>query len=351
MRSNRRRGKRIVLWTICLFWLIQLGGGLVLDHFWTRARFPWQARVYDELQAQASPPDIVFFGSSRFGSNINCAIVDAVLKREFGDAAPRSFNAFVPAGDPTTAERMFAEMTASGYRPKLVVIEVSPETVAERDNWLYQHAMRLLDWRDVPEAAPALVRNGRIMYLLRARLMPLYAHRYQICQETISLAKSLFWGKEPIPSPPRVPLPEKDPELPALTADVKQRMEKAFADITREVQDYRAAGVAARRLDRMLARCRSLGVDFILVGVPVSTGHRRAYTPHVLAAYREYIDGLLTRHGGAYTDWHDKLVDNCFSDGHHVNPEGAIHFSRRLTQEVLVPCWQARRYQEIHVDR
>src|SRR5262245_22590786 len=190
-KENRRRGFRIVLWLMGLFMLAQLLGGLVLDYLWIRVRFPWQAEVYDHLQARAKPPEILFLGSSRFCSNWNCGILDAGLRKELGIDSPRTFNAGVPWGDTTVSERLFDDMVHMNYRPKLVVVEVNPVILTNRDNWLNHQALRLLDWRDVPEAFAALCKNGKILYLVRGRLLPLYLHRDQICKNAFALLAPL----------------------------------------------------------------------------------------------------------------------------------------------------------------
>jgi len=99
-------------------------------------------------------------------------------------------------------------------------------------------------------------------------------------------------------------------------------------------------GMTARRLERLLDRCQSAGVEVLLVGVPVSSPFRRAYTPDVDANYLAYVHGLTERYACAYTDWRDKLLDNYFMDGHHVNWQGGAYFSQRFAASVLVPLWR-----------
>jgi hypothetical protein len=325
-----------------LFWLAQVLGGLALDYVWIEARYPWRAHVYERLKECPHPPEILFLGSSRFEGNLSCPVLDAALRRDLGAEAPRTFNAAVPVGDPTVAERILEDLFRQGYRPKLVVVEVSPETLARRDNWLYQHALRLLEWRDVPEALPALCRNGRIMYLFRGRLLPLCTHRYLICKEAIAGVSSLF---HPVPRTPACDMEvgepvESDPEPPELTPATVALMEAAYRGLGRELQDYRVGGVSSHRLERLLERCRSQGVAVLLLGVPVSSPHRRAYTPEVDERYRDYLRELTQRYGCTYSDWRDALPDEYFTDNHHVHPEGAVYFSRRLAPAVLVPLWR-----------
>src|SRR4051812_44569622 len=97
--AARRRGVRILLWVASVFCLAQLGGGLLLDYVWIKPRYPWRAEMVARLHARKHPPEILFFGSSRFGTNLHCDVLDAELRRALGAAAPRCFNASLPAGD------------------------------------------------------------------------------------------------------------------------------------------------------------------------------------------------------------------------------------------------------------
>src|SRR5437588_98967 len=104
--ENRRRGFRIVLWLVVLYSAAQLLGGLVLDYVWVRPRYPYRADMYATLRARQPTPEIIFLGSSRFGGDISCPVLDAELRVHLGEGAPRTFNASLSAGDPTVFERV-----------------------------------------------------------------------------------------------------------------------------------------------------------------------------------------------------------------------------------------------------
>jgi hypothetical protein len=225
----------------------------------------------------------------------------------------------------------------------LVVLEIDPPTLSHRDRWLHQHALNVLDWRDVPEAAPALCMNHRIMYLIRSRLLPLYLHRYHICKCTMAWTKSLISPSAPPQrSDPPIPVPiEEDPQAPELTDAVRQKMDQDFRDLCEVVRDYRVGGVVAQRLERLLQRCQSANIPVLMVGVPVSSPSRRACTPEVTATFLAHMRSLTERYPCAsYTDWRDQLPDNFFMDGHHVNQPGSIFFSRCFAARELAPLWQ-----------
>jgi hypothetical protein len=342
-KDHRRRGFRIVLWLMGLFLLAQLLGGLILDYLWIRVRFPWQAEVYDNLQARAKRPEILFLGSSRFCSNWNCGILDAALKNDLGEQAPRTFNASLPYGDPIVAERLFDDMVHMNYHPRLVVVEVNPVALARRDNWLNHQALRLLDWRDVPEAFTALCKNGKILYLVRGRLLPLYLHRDQICKNSTALMASLFHA-QPVPPPCDPPIPATvpaDPELPPpLSPAIRAQVQANCNVVAFELRDFQPGGVAGGRLERLLDHCRSMGISVLLVQPPVCSQYRQAIPPQADAAFEDYMGRLCQHYGCRYCNWANHLPDPYFRDEHHAYPEGAVYLSRRFAPGVLVPLWR-----------
>ncbi|MBI2804191.1 MAG: hypothetical protein HYX68_04305 [Planctomycetes bacterium] len=343
-KATQRRGLRILLWIPCLFLLAQISGGLVLDYAWVRPRYPMKDDMLTNLHSRKHLPEIVFLGSSRFGSDIDCGVMDAELRHRLGDGAPRTFNASLPAGDPTVSERTLEELLQQGHRPKLVVVEVEPGCLAGKDNWLYQHVLNVLDWRDVPEAGLALCRNGRIMYLVRGRLLPLCLHKYHIRKEATRLVKGMF-GSTPAltPSDPPVGTPIlDDPKPPATTAAVSAVREAGGQVFAREVQDFHLGGVAARRLERLLACCQSAGIKVLLVDVPVSTPQRLARPSEVDKAFLEYVNTLTIRYGCAFANWRDQVPDEYFADSHHAYHEGGVYFSRRFAARELAPRWRGK---------
>jgi hypothetical protein len=345
-RAKERRGFRILLWVPCLFLMAQVLGGLVLDYVWVRPRYPMKADMFAHLKARKQPPEVLFLGSSRFHGNVNCAVMDAELRLHLGEKAPRTFNAALPAGDPTVFERVLDDFLRDGYRPKLVVVEVDPGTLAGRDNWLYEHALNVLDWRDVPEASLALCRNHRIIYLVRGRLLPLYLHNRQIRKEATVVLKSLLGSGHAAVriDPPVLPAVIADPEPPPMTPVARAAMEQGGLDVGKETRDYHLQGVVTRRLERLLARCQSSGIAVLLVRVPVSSPQRRGITAEVNAAFLQYMKTLTALHGCCFTDCRDRIPDSYFRDGHHVYAEGGIYFSRRFAATELAPWWREGAY-------
>ena len=104
--------------------------------------------------------------------------------------------------------------------------------------------------------------------------------------------------------------------------------------------NYRIGGNNTAALERMLQSCRANGIKPILLAPPVTAPHRQVYTPAIEAAFGDYVHALCQHYGCTYVDFRAQVPDALFSDNHHLLPEaGGRYFSRRLTEEVLVPAW------------
>lgn len=357
-RRASRRGGMVLCWTAILFFLGQTLGGLVLDTVWTRVRNPFLHWHLDRLALLEEPPTIVCLGSSRFGSQLDESELTRTVRELTGDATVRVFNASLPAGDPITSERTLDQLLEAGIRPRLVLLEVCPEVVGHRNDWLCIHLVRQLDWSDAPSYTGELIRTGHILRYLKARLLPLYQHRRRILEELEQEFAEA--GREEkdrsgtrridaaVPPPKDLdtrPAGEVWAELVQQTihdpdADLRQRSALGLRDVRRFLRRYRTGGNSARALERILERCRAEGIETVLVGVPVSEIHRAQYTPEIDALYRTYLDGLGARYGCRYADFRARVPDGLFMDNHHATPEGAVWISRLLAVDLVAPLWE-----------
>jgi hypothetical protein len=112
-------------------------------------------------------------------------------------------------------------------------------------------------------------------------------------------------------------------------------------DMNRWMKDYRTGGgLTHEALERIFQNCSQRGILVVLVGVPVSSDHRRYYTPEIDRIYRGYLEELAQAHGAIFVDYRDQIPDAQFSDHHHLKQTGGDIFADRLAREVLTPCWK-----------
>jgi|GEM_PF-2600780 len=352
-QANARRGLRTLLWALGAFTATQLLGGLLLDYVWPGIRFPTAELTFKALARQPRSPDIMCVGSSRFGAGFVQEHIRDQLRAASGDSDLIVFNAAIEAGDLITARYVMDHAFDQGVRPRILVVEVSPETLARRSEWMGQHVLRQLTWEEIPEHLGSMYRSDNLLRLVSARLLPLHMHRRQICLRIKDAAEHELnvLTRTAKPGKPRKPRPTATPDQGVPWEVFKEmrddrhdpeRLRIGLAAIKRWLSNYRVGGSANRALEGLLARCRQEGCQVILVGVPLAQGHRALYTPAIEQAFVGHMTDVCRRHGCRFVDYRARIPDEMFRDNHHLRRCGGEEFSRLLTQEVLLPAWMER---------
>lgn len=349
-RPSATRVRRALLLAFGFYLCGQIAVGLALDHAPLRVRFPQAAGVLRKAAKLERSPDVVILGSSRFRASVMTREMDDVLRKGHGQAPPVLLNAAVEAGDGYAMDLLLRRLLAAGVRPRLALIEISPETLARRNGWMNAHIARQLTFPEEAAILPEIALSRKIDLLVAARLNPVYFYRREI----------LIWitGRKPpflrVPDPAEVAreqssqesadavAPEPgagDPERAA--EEFRRRAGRGARHIRKWLRKYEISGIAAEGLDRLLERCRAHGVKAILIGPPVTAVHRAVYTDDVESAFRAHLKDLAKRYGVGYVDYRERLPDDLFLDNHHTNAEGARTFSRLLAEEVVRPSWSS----------
>jgi hypothetical protein len=285
-------------------------------------------------------------GSSRFEGAIRPGVIDPLL-RQYTRLAPRTFNAAVGAGDPLVAERLYDRIRRTGRRPALLVLELSPEHLAQRSLLLREQVLRQMTWADLPSYLPDTCLYTPVMRLLSSRLVPLYFYRYQLRKKAVTLLspgtdRCLMprpaATEDACPPPNLNDLPPPQPPLARVPGT--PTVPPPTDHLTRWLKDYRLSPLISAALERLLARCRAEGTDVLLVGAFTMKGHRELYTPEIEKTYRAYVQHLTTKYGCRFVDLRDRLPDHGFGDSLHASDAGAKHFSGVLAREVLITLWR-----------
>jgi lysophospholipase L1-like esterase len=347
-RAGATRAKRAVLWGVALFWAAQFGLTLLLDYVCPDIRFRTLVDTLAALRAHPRSPDILCLGSSRIGTAFREDIIAKEVARLTGDEDVSVFNAGVEGADLPTARLVFERILAEGTRPGLVVIEVSPETLAARNRWLRHDFIRQLTWGDVLTQGAELVRSGGATDVLKMRIIPVHYHRDRLRRELYQRARNAYtdWrdrrrGRD-LPADIHtsgvawdVYMKNKrdEPTPPAV------RTEAGLPLVRKWVEHYQIGGGPAAALEALLRRCREEKIAVVLLGVPLSGPHRAFYTPEILTAYHGHVDRLCQEYGCRFVDYLDSMPDAAFQDDHHLMMEGAQEFSQRLAREAVAPAW------------
>jgi hypothetical protein len=329
--SNPHRSAQILLLAAILFFSGELALGVYLDTAPLFVRFPEAAAVLERARTQNPPPDIVFFGSSRFMAAIAPAEIDQDLRASRGRRIPAVFPMAVLGGDFVSTEFLLDRMLAEGVRPRIAVIEVSPDLVGRPPHLLSAQLERLFRWRDVWHWLPELF-EADWSALLTARIIPTYHYRKEL----------LGWlvGRSPpylsVPAPEFLSGPAGEPPSATETPDDPTHGVERWA---RWLRRFRISERCAEALERVLVRCQKEQMACILVEPPVASGHRALYGADVLTPYHALLERLGRDYGAPFVDFGARLPDSSFRDDSHVNRTGAIRFSALLASSLIEPLW------------
>lgn len=327
-RPHAHRSRSILLLAVLVALAGELAAGVLLDRAPLHIRFPAAARIVNSLQRLKSAKNILFFGSSRFGNDVNAETVTRELRAAgVGDGAS-VFNAFVTAGDPVAMEFLTDKLLAADIRPSIAVIELLPEVLARRNLWLHFHLARQFRWPEVWKTLPEAYRSGKLSTVIAARIMPVYLFRGELQRWALqvlnpSSSPSTLEGEN---TPPRQQAP--------VDADTLQ---EGAVKARRILRDFKIGGLSAQALERLLERLRISGAIVVLVGPPITSPYRRAHQAPVEAAFLSYMQRLGEKYGARFFDYRDRLADDRFYTRYYATTDGSVHFSRLLAREVLVP--------------
>jgi hypothetical protein len=356
-RSPGMRALQVFLWAGVSFALVQLGGNLWIGVCQPELRSAYLLDVFQQAAECDYRPQILCLGTSRLGMGLNCEVANAELRQGTRDPSVEVFNASIASQDFPTAEFLLRQLQHRGFRPQLVVVEVSPELLAEHNYWLGAHGLPAPPLSDLSLYLGDLGRSVSTWpRLLWQRTCPLYHHRREIWTHYPEVFRP--WLGDPVPSlvrrfarfpGDRSAAARSDQAAQEMYLDTRQtlqrpeRVREGLAKLRLWLDDYRVGGLAARSLTRLVERCRQQGSTVVLVMPPVASEQRTLYTPAIQTAFRSYLDQLVRATGCQLVNGSAELPDEVFLDNHHVQrPRGALVFSRWLARQVLVPAWRSR---------
>jgi hypothetical protein len=346
LRVNHAPGRRALLWGGVIFCAAQLATGVLLDFAWSYLRFPGLTQTLAVLRDLPRSPDVLCLGSSRLGTAFREQVIEAGVQGITGHAEFVAFNAGQDGADLAAIDLTLERILGQGMRPTVVVLEVCPETLAERNFWLAYEIERQWTWWDAAARFPDACRSRGTGHLLQSRLLPLYHYRHAIRGE-ICARLGLPAADDAQDGPRASPhsglewksYMQQQAEDPT---PVPVRIQNQLGCFRKWLRDYRVGGHSVSAFERLVARCRENDVAVVLVAPPLCSQHCRLYSPTTEAAFLDYVGHAAKRHGCQFVDYRGRLPDDMFQDCHHVAWEGGQTFSRQLASEVLAQAWLAR---------
>jgi hypothetical protein len=354
MRDRARfqtRGRTALLGALVLVVLTQVAAGLFLDRYGLSVRFPSAARVLGRVTREPQP-DIIILGTSRFEGIPSAEVANVLCQAGPRDRRPVIYNLSVPAGDPIAQEFILNHLLETGIRPRMVVAEVGPDFLRQRNELFSMHHHRQMVWSDVPTCVHDVARVHHLPDLIASRCVPLYVHRRGLREQSLNALDHLDsplaaflqvkGGSEEVEARPEINsvMNLVPPDVSPLTADQEQQFAEMSRSGDRSFRDYQITGSTLAALERMLTRCRKEGIEVLLVAGPMLSYWRCHYTSEIEGAYQQCIDRLVRTYGCSYADYRERLPDRYFKDCMHPNEAGMLYFTRLLAQESLARYWK-----------
>jgi hypothetical protein len=100
---------------------------------------------------------------------------------------------------------------------------------------------------------------------------------------------------------------------------------------------FRVSPIVDKALRELLDICERERISAALFLMPEGSEFRGWYSAEARTNIDTYLDGLCVEYGIPLVDTSRWLPDDCFSDSHHLLPQGADRFTERLGREVLTP--------------
>jgi hypothetical protein len=340
-RRSAVRARAALVWSLALFVAIQLG-----IHLWfTTDRElgdPEFGRKLSDLQAALAEnpgcPLILTLGSSRMATAFRPEVLP--WPPGPGGRTPVAFNFAIVGSGPEMSHLVLHRLLAVGIRPAWVLVEYWPPF------WTTQRSLH--DFRgqiDIGRLDVSALRLlggylARPQYLYRAwmeaRLAPVYTYRSALLDRFAAavgagtpatnvtvhnLDISGWW------SPRTEHLPEYDASVRSST----------LAHYRPRLQRYAARVIPDRALRATLELCRRNQIRATVVFLPEGDEFRRCYPETVLSNIDGYLRRVERECGANVVDARRWIEESAFVDSHHLFPEGATVFTRRLGQEILIP--------------
>jgi hypothetical protein len=339
---RKRRARQTLCWAVGTFVLVQLGVGLALDCWGAHIRFPYAARTIAQVKRLPQSPLVISLGSSRMGLCFRATEVAQCLRQQIGDAELQVYNAAIPRGDLLTAEFVLDGLLRQGAprRGGVLIVEVSPETLARRNDWLDTDIKNQFTWADLPRLAREIRYAGamQLRSLLSSRTIPIYLYRQQLRRElALGGIDEVASDNSGLCQGATGDNWTEVYERLANSADFQQRTAMMLPGLRKWLRDYEIGGLSESALKRLLQHCGREQIQVVLVGMPVTSAYRQCYSPEVQRQYHAYLQEVTEKFGCRFVDYQDQVPDPCFWDGYHVLAEGGKLFSARLVKDALIP--------------
>jgi hypothetical protein len=333
-----------LLWAVLGFVLLQVGLNQAMKSWLPQWRDPYFGYKFlslrDRMKASAhTVPSVVMLGSSRTGFGLRGQIAEELLQQQLG-VRPIVYNYGIVGAGPNLELICLKRLLAAGIRPDLLLVEVLPPLLGSLElppmevHWLPPPRFTLSELK-------LLERHGFPMDRYRrdwreAWLLPCYGHRFNLVSwvspQLLPFELRQDWGRGADASG-WIPLMALD-----LTPErYRWNVQQAHREYAELLQGFRFCEPACRALREILEICRHEQIPTALVLMPEGSEFRSWYPPGAWAQIDGFLQELSRTYATPLINARSWVLDEDFSDSHHLMKNGAAVFSERLARDALLP--------------
>jgi hypothetical protein len=353
MRSQerQRRARRActaLLCSVVSFVGLQAGLTWAMEKWVPHLRAPYYAFKADRLKERirraradekaGAPPAkvVVMLGSSRAADGLRGGLVEEELSKRLGQPVVL-FNFGIAGNTPMNQLLDLERLFDRGVRPDLVLVEVLPSTLADsavalldllpaermglwdrrvlRDHYMPVGQLRRYSWKCW--ALPWYTHRIEMLSVLAPRLVPRWVR-----QDGARGCDRSGWYLA----------------YPNISAPARENARKTtLASYGPVLRVFRLGSPFAPALARTLKRCRDAQVPAALVLMPEGSEFRDLYSPLAWQQLEGFLEGLSREYKVPVVNAREWVPDRHFLDTHHLLPEGAAMFTRKLARSVVLP--------------
>lgn len=346
-RTSRARGRSAILVAIVVFVALELGMGLGSEYY-PRLRDPFYGdklvKLKHKFAQHPEAPTVVVLGTSRTGFGFHGARVDERVRNQGLQVV--TFNYGIPASGPITHRLYTRRMLADGVKPDLLVVELLPSMLAQLNDGSPWESQFVFGDRFTRDEVTLLCQYGYPEEPTRERwrgatFNPWYTLRFQllgrVVQSWIPWHLRYDWSRGCDESGWGTPLRDQ-----ATPAEHARGAEVARGEYGPVLADLKPTGPALQALKDLITECQQHGVTVQILWMPEDDTFQSLYPRHVQERIDTVLATLCQEHNVEVINARDWIDASMFSDGHHLLRPGAMAFSDRFAEEVVIPWLQSR---------
>lgn len=296
----------------------------------------WPTDLYTLEQLDRSAPDVAIVGSSRAHYGLSPSALDLCLQRELGRPT-ETLAANRLAASLYAADAVARDLFDGPRAPKVLVVEVAPESLNANHFELDYNVASSADVADIPEC----VADGRASWAACARPLvrgveniAFYARRPLTDRGHVEWM-ALYHGGGQYCFDNAACLARNDAYDRGHADRWQTRVERVLPQVSAErFTEYTVgSGLPSAHFVAMLRRAAAAGTAVVVVNLPVSAAYRAEVPAPALARYAEWVTATTAEHGARYLDYDTaewREARDRYLDPDHLNARGSLLLSNAL---------------------